>query len=123
MKGEASSIRYTLVHRFEGERLTKEYRMTVAAAQKLRIVEPIVRGASLVVEQTSSRSVTLRRRSGGKTWSVEVVSSKVPFSLSTGEDEEKYWCPFPAVEAYPITIDIDAPVAGEIGVTLVLGPQ
>jgi len=35
---------------------------------------------------------------------LKILKSTIPYKITLGRDKEKYWCPFPAIEAYPIII-------------------
>jgi hypothetical protein len=39
-----------------------------------------------------------------KRWELNVSGGNKDFRISLGEEAEKYWAPFPGVEAYPVII-------------------
>ena len=100
-EGRGSGLRYRLEHRFEGSVVTKRISLTSDRPIEARLVEPIVRAEGLVVDQVAPQQIRLTPGQG-RPWLVAVDSSQGAVSVRHGEDAERYWCPFPAVEAYPI---------------------
>jgi hypothetical protein len=106
--GADSGIEFQLTHRFYADRVVKAWTFRSPRAQTLRIVEPFVRDRDLTVEPVAAQRVALRfgsRRAG----EFSVERNAVPCVVTCGEDAEKYWNPFPAVNAFPVVITLAAP--------------
>jgi hypothetical protein len=101
--GTKSKVNYNLTHRFYADYLTKE--LTVKGeSQEFRLIEPIVNDPGTTFHLKNDSTVIIKTRASKAEWELKVTSSTVPFRISLGTDSEKYWCPFPAVEAFPIII-------------------
>ena len=119
--GRTSGIAYTLTHRFYSDRIQKEFLIRSPQAQLIRIVEPIVRADGVSFERSSDERVLIKQPPG-PTWACEVTHHTAACTLSTGNDAEKYWSPFPAVECQPIAAEFVTPAnLQESSVTLAFG--
>nr|WP_121273169.1 hypothetical protein [Pedobacter schmidteae] len=112
INGQKSNIKYTLANRFYDTYLTKE--ITVAGVkQNYRIVEPIVKDKGTTFHLKNDSTVMIKTTTSNAEWELKVMSSTVPCKITLGADADKYWSPFPGVEAYPIVISFqttsDAP--------------
>lgn len=106
VKGAKSNVNYSLTNRFYDTYLTKE--ITVSGQnQAFRIVEPIVKDPETTFWLKNDSTVMIKTRSSKTEWELKVTDSTVPFHITLGNDSEKYWCPFPGVEAYPILISFN----------------
>ncbi len=117
VKGEHSGVSYTLVHCFYADRLVKEYRVSAATTQPVRIIEPWVKAGQLSIVPAGAHSVTLNP--GGKSWQLDFASD-ADVTLHIGEDAEKYWSPFPAVDCVPVVGEFSAKAGEETVVTVTL---
>lgn len=118
--GEDGGVGYTLTQRFYAHVVTKEYRLTAnGGTYAARIVEPVVRPAGTVFTQPGADRVVATDGSGGQ-WTVAVLEASVTSGLSHGLEAERYWCPFPALDAHPVTIDLTVPADRDALVSLML---
>jgi hypothetical protein len=99
--GRRSGVRYRLTHRFYPDKLVKEYQLESAEEQQVRVIEPIVKQPGLVLRRQDPNALSLTFPSGPN-WTMTWSCGKMPGTLSVGEEEAKYWCPFPAVECLPV---------------------
>jgi len=103
IKGVNSNINYSLTHRFFDSYLIKE--ITVSGeAQKYRIVEPIVKDRGTTFYLKNDCTVIIKTSSSNTEWELKILGSTIPYKVTLGTDADKYWSPFPGVEAYPIII-------------------
>lgn len=73
----------------------------------VRIVEPIVQQPGMTFVQVDTRTVLIQ---GGKCkFKFELLEGNVVLEL--GEDEGRYWYPFPSIKAYPIVMKVQKPDA------------
>ncbi len=106
MNGAKSKVNYSLIHRFYPDYLTKE--ITVSGeSQSFRIVEPIVNDPGTTFSLQNDSTLIIKAVSSKSVWEFCVTNSTVPFRIELGTDAEKYWCPFPGVEAFPIIISFN----------------
>jgi hypothetical protein len=115
--GRTADIEYKIVYRVFTDRLEKEYSVRSGSRARLRIVEPFVRADGLIVRKVSESTARLRLPNGA--WLFSVKDAPVGSTLGCGENAAAYWCPFPAVECYPLTVDFDAP-SGKQAVVVVI---
>lgn len=103
--GAGSKTKYSLKHRFYKDYLTKE--ITVSGeGQSFRIVEPIVNDPGTSFTLKNDSTVLIKSVSSRSDWELRIVRSTVPFQIELGKDADKYWCPFPGVEAFPVVISL-----------------
>lgn len=106
IKGIKSKVSYSLTHRFYPNYLTKE--ITVKGEnQAFRLIEPIVNDPGTTFHLKNDSTVIIKTTTSKAEWELKVTSSTVPFKISLGTDSGKYWCPFPAVEAFPVIISFN----------------
>jgi hypothetical protein len=100
MKEETGSA-FTWTHSFSADAYTKTVR--VESCEGLRITEPFVDnpGNSYALDGDDTFVIT---QNDGKQWQLKVESGDVPFTLSHGEQRERYYFPFPGFNAYPLSI-------------------
>lgn len=102
INGNKSGVKFSLTNRFYDSYITKE--ITVEGnSQEFRIIEPIVKdkGSSFYLKNDST---VIIKTASSEEWELRILNSNIPYKISLGTDLAKYWCPFPAVEAYPIII-------------------
>lgn len=104
IKGTKSNVNYSLTNRFYDAYLTKEITVE-GASQKYKIIEPIVKDKGTTFYLKNDNTVCIKTASSNAEWELKIINSTVPFKITLGIDEAKYWSPFPGVEAYPITIN------------------
>ena len=103
IKGNKSKTEYILTNTFYADYITKE--ITVKdKSQSFRVIEPIVNQPGTSYSLTNDSTVIIRAVASSTEWELKVLKCTVPFKITLGFDKEKYWCPFPAIEAYPIEI-------------------
>ena len=106
INGTKSKVNFSLTHRFYADYLTKE--ITVKGeSQAFSLIEPIVNDPGTKFYLKNDSTVIIKTNASKTEWELKVINSTVPFKITLGTDSEKYWCPFPAVEAYPVIISFD----------------
>jgi hypothetical protein len=106
IKGTPSEVTYKLTHRFYADYLTKE--ITVGGqSQSFRIIEPIVNDPGTTFRLKNDSTVIIKTAASKNEWELRVTGSTVPFQITLGTNADKYWCPFPGVEAYPVIISFN----------------
>ncbi len=120
--GAGSAAGFQIVNRFYDSYVRKEITVSGAAAS-FKIIEPFVRDSGTMFAKTGSSTVTITPLSGGQ-WTMHVDSSStVPYTLTMGTDSARYWCPFPAVEAYPVIVSFSTTSSGAQTIALTIsGP-
>jgi hypothetical protein len=122
INGTNSKINYSLTHRFYADYLTKE--ITVSGDnQSVRIIEPIVNDFGTTFSLKNDSTVIIKTESSKSEWELCVTGSTVPFHISLGTDTEKYWCPFPGVEAFPVIISFNTVSETPQTITLKIGQR
>jgi hypothetical protein len=98
---------------------TDSYSKTVelSSGEGVQIVEPFVDnpGNRYTLEGDSTFVITAKN---GRQWQLKIESSSVPYSLSHGEQRERYYVPFPGFNAYPLTIRLNSPDPATISYTI-----
>jgi hypothetical protein len=102
IRGNTSNERYVLTHSFYDNRIVKEYTVE-GRNEDFRIIEPIVRDDGTRFERKNDSTVLITTGTN-KRWELNVSGANKDFRISLGEEAEKYWAPFPGVEAYPVII-------------------
>jgi len=103
IKGLKSGTEYILTNSFYDSYITKK--ITVKGnSQSFRVIEPIINDHGTAFFLKNDSTVIIKTTSSETEWELRILKSTVPYKISLGRDKEKYWCPFPAVEAYPIII-------------------
>jgi hypothetical protein len=122
INGNKSKVKYSLTNRFYDSYLTKE--ITVEGNnQSFRIIEPIVKDKGTTFHLKNDSTVIIKTFSSTIEWELKVTNSTLPYKLTLGTDQEKYWCPFPAVEAYPIIISFNTVSEAAQTVKIYLGKK
>jgi len=119
--GADSGVTYRITHRFYADHLAKEYSVTSPHAQAVRIVEPVVNDRGTRIRQVSAERVTIQPP-GHAIWALDLSAGPAGGNLSLGADAGKYWCPFPAIDCYPVSLEFNAPAGQPTTVGLTLGP-
>jgi hypothetical protein len=120
--GIKSKVNYSLTNSFYDSFITKEYKVE-GDGQAFRIIEPIVNdpGSTFVLKNDST--VAIRINSTDTVWELKIIESTVPFKITLGTCAEKYWCPFPAVETYPVIISFNTVSAAPQTIKIYLGKK
>ncbi|WP_316812629.1 hypothetical protein [Pedobacter heparinus] len=106
IKGINSNTSYSLTNRFYDDYVVKE--ITVAGErQKYSIVEPIVKDKGSTFYLKNDSTVMIKTAGSNAEWELKVMRSTTPYKITLGADADKYWSPFPGVEAYPIVISFN----------------
>jgi len=105
--GAKSKTNYNLTNRFYDSYLTKEYKVG-GEIQQYRIIEPIVKDPGTTFQLINDSTVIIKTASSKAEWVLKVIGNTIPYKITLGTDVEKYWCPFPGVEAYPILITFNS---------------
>lgn len=120
--GDKSKTSYSLTNRFYDSYLTKEY--TVGGeVQQYRIIEPIVKDPGTTFQLINESTVIIKTASSKAEWVLKVIGNTIPYKITLGTDAEKYWCPFPGVEAYPIMITFNTLSAASQTIKISLGKK
>jgi hypothetical protein len=110
-------ISYTLTHRFYKDCVEKKVSINRPSNFPIIIVEPMVKNPGVTFEKNKASVVAIRHKDSF--WQFRVENSDISYELKGGIDESKYWCPFPSLECYPISIIFDSiPVKCTIVYTL-----
>lgn len=118
--GADSGVLYEIRHKFYPRKLTKEYVIRAPKPTAVRIVEPIVKQPNLKISHVDTTHVELAL-DDQRSWRLAIVHSSEKVALEAGQDPEKYWCPFPAVECVPFVVNLTTNTAPAI-VELELAP-
>jgi len=122
IKGIKSNTSYSLTNRFYNSYLIKE--VTVRGeSQKYSIVEPIVKDKGTTFYLKNDSTVIIKTAASNAEWELSVMNSTIPYKITLGIDAEKYWSPFPGVEAYPITISFNTVSAAPQTLKIFLGKK
>jgi hypothetical protein len=105
INGKSSGVRYRLTHRFTDDSLTKIYELDQASSTDIQIVEPFVYDEGIRFEKVAHDRVRIKSASG-IVWELRIAKSSTDFQIELGENQSRYWMPFPGVECYPVTIKI-----------------
>lgn len=100
--GDAGSA-FTWTHAFSKDSYSKTVELSSAAG--VQIVEPFVDnpGNSYTLEGDDTFVITAE---DGRQWTLKIESSSVPYTLSHGDQRERYYHPFPGINGYPLTIQL-----------------
>jgi len=122
IKGKKSKVNFNLAHRFYADYLTKE--ITVKGESRaFRLIEPIVNDPGIKFYLKNESTVIIKTSASKTEWELSVTGSTVPFHISLGTDTEKYWCPFPGVEAFPVIISFNTVSEAPQTITLKIGQR
>lgn len=103
INGKKSKTDYILTNSFYDTYVTKEITVN-GNNQSFKIIEPIIKDFGTKITLRNDSTVIIKTSSSEAEWELKILKSTVPYLITLGTDKEKYWCPFPAVEAYPIII-------------------
>mgnify|MGYP000035214419 CR=1 FL=1 len=118
---ETCGVKYSLTYEFFADELIKRIKLRCDPDQlrKITVVEPIVKNAETEFIQKSSHVVMIKTNNG--TWEFKVLNGNGELLL--GIDEEKYWCPFPSLECYPISIKLSKSAEITYGLRRIISEQ
>ena len=99
-----SGTGFTWRHRFTAASYSKT--VGLESADGVQIVEPFVDnpGNTYAMDGFDRFVIT---SSKGDQWQLKVESSNVSYTLSHGEQRDRYYHPFPGINAYPLTIRLE----------------
>jgi hypothetical protein len=117
--GGSSTVSYTLTNGFSDAGVTKTFALSGVAGKSIGIIEPFVNDPGTKFTALNDSTVAIAPAKGGK-WTLQVVKSDLPYKISLGQDSSKYWCPFPAVECFPVSIEVTPGVASSGTITLAI---
>lgn len=121
VNGLKSNTSYSLINRFYDDHLIKE--ITVGGeSQQYSIVEPIVKDKGTTFHLKDASTVVIKTASNTE-WELKVIDSSIPYKITLGTDENKYWAPFPGVEAYPVIISFNTVSEAPQTVKIFLGKK
>jgi hypothetical protein len=106
ISGISSNVDYSIINSFFDTYIIKE--ITVEGESHVfRIIEPIVKDKGTNFSIKNDSTIVIKTATSEAEWEFRVISSTVPYKLSLGKEFERYWCPFPSVESYPIMISFN----------------
>jgi hypothetical protein len=85
-------------------------------------VEPFVNDAGTVFTILPADRVSVHPP-GTREWLLAFGARPAGSRLGAGTDAAKYWCPFPAVDGYPVTLEFTAAANAPATVQLDFGPR
>ncbi|WEK34182.1 MAG: hypothetical protein P0Y53_16970 [Candidatus Pseudobacter hemicellulosilyticus] len=105
----AGGVGYGITYRYSDEAIEKTVSLTWHDAWPMvRIIEPFVQRKGMTIQQMDPRTVLIT--GGGRNFRVKIVSGNA--ELRCGEDAGHFWAPYPALKAYPISIQLQPPAEG-----------
>jgi hypothetical protein len=120
--GVKSNSSYNLTHQFYDSYLTKE--LTVSGdSQMYSLIEPIVKDKGTTFYLKNDSTVVIKTVGSNSEWELKVIGSTVPYKITLGVDADKYWSPFPGVNAYPIVISFSTVSAVSQTIKIFLGKK
>lgn len=111
---------FTWTHTFTKDRFSKT--VELGSATNVQIVEPFVDnpGNSYTIEGNDTFVIT---DAAGKQWQLTIDKSSVSYTLSHGEERDRYYVPFPGFNCYPLIIRLDSPDPATITYTISARPK
>ena len=103
-KDGAAGPSFEWTHSFHKDRYSKT--VEIASAAGVRIVEPFVDNPGNSYAQEGDDTFVITTEDGGQ-WQLKIESGSVPYSLSHGEQRDRYYHPFPGFNAYPLIIQLE----------------
>ena len=102
--GDAGSS-FSWTHAFSKDSYSKT--VEVSSAAGVQVVEPFVDnpGNSYTLDINDTFVITAE---DGHQWQLTIESSNVPYTLSHGDQRERYYHPFPGINAYPLAIQLES---------------
>ncbi|MBB5440849.1 hypothetical protein HDC92_004553 [Pedobacter sp. AK017] len=122
IKGVKSNTSYNLTQGFYEGYLTKEFTVT-GESQKYSIVEPIVKDKGTTFKLKNDSTVVIKTAASDAEWELSVISSTIPYKITLGANADKYWSPFPGVNAYPVVISFNTVSAAPQTLKIFLGKK
>ncbi len=116
--GKTSAVGYVLTHRFYQDRLVKHFELTCATKRAVTLVEPFVNDPGTTFTRRSSTEFEIHPPDSAL-WRLSARGA----TLRAGENPERYWCPFPAVECYPIVADVQLRANTPTTIELEIAPR
>jgi hypothetical protein len=115
ISGTSSGTTFKWSYDFGPDSYTKQ--LEVSSGKGLRIVEPFVddTGNQYELEGTDSFVITTQ---AGSEYTLKVISSSAPYTLSAGTDRARFWSPFPGLDCYPLTITLSDAASYSIKYTI-----
>lgn len=108
---QMGGVRYNYVYEFSDSSLKKSVTLRYHDNRPLiRIIEPVILYPGMTFEQLNDRSVLIT--AGVKKFLFTVTEGDA--ELIVGREKEKYWAPYPALQAFPIELEVKAPTDGFI---------
>lgn len=103
ISGTSNGTTFKWTYDFGPDSYSKQ--LEVSSGNGLRIVEPFVddTGNQYALEGTDSFIITTQ---AGSEYTLKVISSSAPYTLSAGTDRARFWSPFPGLDCYPLTITL-----------------
>ncbi len=96
---------FTWTHAFSKDRYSKTVQLSSVAG--VQVVEPFVDNPGNSYALDGDDTFVITAEDGGQ-WQLKIESSSVPYSLSHGNQRERYYHPFPGVNGYPLTIRLES---------------
>lgn len=116
--GRTSNIGYVLTHRFYRDRVVKQFELTSPRDRVVTLVEPFVNDPGATFTSRSANTFEIHPP-GSHVWQLTARGA----ALRAGEHPERYWCPFPAVECFPIVAEVTLLAGARTIVELALAPR
>lgn len=106
-KGAHCGIQYRLVHKFYADYVKKEITVEPSnVSTKIYIIEPIVNDRKTSFVKIEPGTVRISPALGNRLL-FRVTNGTQPYSINLGLHHDKYWCPFPGIECFPVSIEFD----------------
>ncbi len=104
--GGGVGVGYTMDYLFADKYLEKTVHLTWHDAWPVvSIIEPFVQKEGCTIQQVDDKTVMIR--TGKRAFRFRLMNGKA--KLSTGENAEHYWAPYPSVKAFPLRLEIQPP--------------
>lgn len=107
-RGKHSGVKYKLTHRFFDDYVKKEVTIKPTNMKtQVYIIEPIVKNNNhTAFVETDSDTIQIIPTSGNQL-TFRITHGTLPYSLTAGKNHEKYWCPFPGIECFPLSVEFE----------------
>lgn len=106
---------FTWTHVFSKDSYSKTVALESAAV--VQIVEPFVDNPGNSYALDGDDTFVITAVDGGQ-WQLKIEASNVPYTLSHGDQRERYYHPFPGVNAYPLTIRLESSGPASLSYTI-----
>jgi hypothetical protein len=108
---QMGGVRYNYLYEYSDSSVRKTVTLRYHDQRPLiRIIEPVIQYPGMSFERLDDRSVLIT--AGGKKFLFSLTDGDA--ELIIGREKEKYWAPYPALKAFPIELEVKAPVDGFI---------